>query len=287
MTVFPDDHRDGDLGGRPGGEGADPLERLLRPQVEFLAAPAGAFEQIRRRAARRRRVRAAVGGGTAVAVAAGALYLAGSLSSGGTGEEVGPPASHALTTAAPPPTSTAAPRPSRSAPPAGGRTSRPPAAGPGASAVPTTGSTATPTPTNSGSTPMCTADQLTPSLGGSDAGAGNLYRYLVVTNHSATACHLTGYPGLSLLDANGGQIGSPATREPSSYQPVVLQPGGSASDTIHTANQMGGCLPESAKLRIYPPGSRASLVFAGRITICNDEFAITPFGPGTTGNPPS
>jgi len=291
MTVFPDDHRDGDLGGRPGGEGADPLEQLLRPQVEFLAVPAGAFEQIRRRAARRRRVRAAVGGGTAVAVAAGALYLAGSLSSGGTDEEVGPPASHVRTTSAPATTGTPDPRPSTTRPSTGGQSSPPPAGGPGPTAGPTKGGTVTPTPTGTdtgtASSPMCTADQLTPSLGGSDAGAGNLYRYLVVTNHSATACHLTGYPGLSVLDANGRQIGRPATREPSSYQPVVLQPGASASDTIHTANQMGTCLPESAKLRIYPPGSRASLVFAGQITICNDEFAITPFAPGTTGNPPS
>jgi hypothetical protein len=140
---------------------------------------------------------------------------------------------------------------------------------------------------SSASTPMCATSQLTPSLGGGDAGAGNLYRYLVLTNHSGSTCHLTGFPGLSLLDAHGRQIGAPATREHNSYAPVVLRPGGSVSDTIHTANHMGTCLPASTSLRIYPPGNRASLVFAGKVTICHDQFAVTPFTAGTSGNPPA
>jgi hypothetical protein len=132
---------------------------------------------------------------------------------------------------------------------------------------------------------MCTAAQLGASLGGGDAGAGNLYRYLVVTNHSKTTCHVAGFPGLSMLDAKGKQIGAPATREPVGYLPVVLRPGESASDTIHTVNQQGTCLPTSTELRIYPPGSKASLVFPGEVTNCDDQFSITPFAAGTTGNP--
>ena len=61
---------------------------------------------------------------------------------------------------------------------------------------------------------MCTTSQLTAALGGGDAGAGSLFRYLVLTNHSGTTCHLTGYPGLSMLDAGGKQIGAPADRQP-------------------------------------------------------------------------
>lgn len=136
-------------------------------------------------------------------------------------------------------------------------------------------------------TPMCGTSQLSAALGGGDAGAGNLYRYLVITNTSSTTCHLTGYPGLSMLDANGQQIGQPATRKPMDYSPVVLKPGGTASDTIHTANQQGTCLPASAQLKMYPPGSKASLKFTGQITECADMFEITPFIAGETGNPPS
>ncbi|WP_069467220.1 DUF4232 domain-containing protein [Actinacidiphila rubida] len=289
MTAFPDDHRDGDLDGRPGPEARDPLERLLRPPVDFLPVPPGAFEHIRRTAARRRRLRAAAGGGVAVAVAAGAFAVAGTLNAPGGDEEGGPPASRTVATSAPPSATTPAPRPTTTRPRGGGHSAQPTTGGPdtGTATGPATPGAGTPSPSDSGTAPMCTADQLTPSLGGGDAGAGNLYRYVVVTNHSATACHLAGYPGLSLLDAAGNQIGQPATRQPSSYQPVVLRPGGSASDTIHTANQMGTCQPASAELRMYPPGSRASLVFAGEVTICSGEFTITPFAAGTTGNPPS
>jgi hypothetical protein len=134
---------------------------------------------------------------------------------------------------------------------------------------------------------MCTTSQLTAALGGGDAGAGSLFRYLVLTNHSGTACHLTGYPGLSMLDAAGKQIGAPADRQPMSYAPVVLRPGGSASDTIHTVNQQGSCLPASVKLRIYPPGNTASLDFVGSVTDCDHLFTVTPLAAGSTGNPAS
>ncbi|MFI5632338.1 DUF4232 domain-containing protein [Streptomyces sp. NPDC051664] len=135
------------------------------------------------------------------------------------------------------------------------------------------------------STPMCATSQLTGSLGAGDAGAGNLYRYLVLTNHSSTTCHLTGFPGVSLLDASGRQIGPAATREHTSYAPVVLKPGGSASDTIHTVNRQGTCLPTSTQVRVYPPGNTASLVLAGEIANCHSVLSITPLAAGTGGNP--
>ncbi|MBM9510418.1 DUF4232 domain-containing protein [Actinacidiphila acididurans] len=134
-------------------------------------------------------------------------------------------------------------------------------------------------------TPMCQTSQLSAHLGGSDAGAGNLYRYLVITNTSGTACHVTGFPGLSMLDAQGKQIGAPATRDHNSYASVVLRPGASASDTIHTINHQGTCLPTSTSLRVYPPDNRASLVIPGKVTNCDNLFSVTPFVAGTTGNP--
>ena len=111
----------------------------------------------------------------------------------------------------------------------------------------------------------------------------------MVTNHSSTTCHVAGFPGLSMLDASGRQIGAPATYTHLPYAQVLLTPGASASDTVHTVNRQTNdpteCLPTSTSLRIYPPGSRASLVFPGQITDCLNTFEVTPFGPGTTGNP--
>ncbi|MFI1093418.1 DUF4232 domain-containing protein [Streptomyces sp. NPDC020917] len=150
--------------------------------------------------------------------------------------------------------------------------------------VPATASAAAPVRDATG-TPMCATSQLTASLSGGEGAAGSLFRNLVLTNHSATTCHLTGFPGVSLLDAGGKQIGQPATREHEGYQPVVLKPGGSASDTIHTVNHMGSCLPTSASLRVYPPGNRASLVVPAKIANCDNLFTITPMAAGSGGNP--
>jgi hypothetical protein len=293
MTGSPEDGMEG-IGGTDdvGGGGPDPLETLLRPATEFLPAPSGAFERIRRRAARRRRVRAAAGGSLAVAVLAGSFYLVGAVRSDDSHPVETPPFSTSRVTTVPSPTPSDTVTGTRTGKPTQ-RPPVPPPTGPASHAPdPTTtgaspSSTPTSNPTTPAGTPMCATSQLTASLGGSDAGAGNLYRYLVITNHSGTACHLTGYPGLSMLDGGGKQIGQPATRQPMDYQPVVLAPGASASDTIHTTNHMGTCLPESTELRIYPPGNLDPLVISGQVTDCGDLFSVTPFLKGSTGNPPA
>ncbi|WP_329373198.1 DUF4232 domain-containing protein [Streptomyces sp. NBC_00669] len=284
---------DRDLDDGPGSgrdDGTDPLARLLRPAGGYLSAPPGTFERIRRRAARRRRVRALAGGTAVAAVIAGALFVTGVVTPDGD-RTIGPPADHSLASSGPAPSGrpTATPSEQRAS---GGSGTHTPAAP--TSPTPSAGDTAgapgtvpTTAPTTPDTSPLCTAAQLTATLGGGDAGAGNLYRYLVITNTSGTTCRVAGYPGLSMLDANGKQIGQPATRRKVSYSPVVLKPGGSASDTIHTINQQGTCLATSAQLKMYPPGSKASLKFTGQITDCDDMFEITPFTAGKTGNPPS
>lgn len=153
-------------------------------------------------------------------------------------------------------------------------------------AVPVTASAAAPARDTQG-TPMCATSQLSGSLHSGGGAAGSLFWTLVLTNHGSASCHLTGFPGLSMLDAHGAQIGRPAAREHTPYQPVVLKPGGSASDTIRTVNGQGTCLPTSASVRVYPPGNTASMVVPGRITECFDTFTITPMAPGTAGNPVS
>ncbi|MFC1419468.1 DUF4232 domain-containing protein [Streptacidiphilus cavernicola] len=280
-----DEERDG---GRP-----DPLDALLRPTVEFLPAPAGSFERIYRTAKRRRRAKAAVGGGLAAVLVAGSLYLAGTFTPTGSTVVVTPPASSGLLAPAPSGTAPGAspspvgPQPTPSANTGSAPvspTGRPDPGVPGAGRSTGTSATAT-------ATPMCATSQLTASLGGGDAGAGNVYRYLLLTNHSGTTCHVTGFPGLSLLDAAGKQIGAPATEQALAHTPVVLRPGESASDTVHTANRQTNssteCLPTSVQLRIYPPGNTASIVFSGKVTNCDNLFSVTPFTAGSTGNPPS
>ncbi|WP_052441601.1 DUF4232 domain-containing protein [Streptacidiphilus anmyonensis] len=282
----------------PGGPdaGTDPLAELARGPFESLPIPEGAFGELRRRAARRRRRRATLSATAGVGVLAVAVYLTGAFSPQGPGEVVTPPASagHGVSNPVTVPPSTGpgsahSPSPTPSAAP----TTSTPTGGTGGSASASAPASAGGTPTagtgGTGGTPLCTAAQLAPHLGGGNAGAGQIYTYLVVTNRSSTPCHVTGFPGLSLLDASGRQIGVPATYDHLAYAPVVLAPGASASDTIHTVNRQTNnpseCQPASTSLRIYPPGSRASLVFPGQVTVCLGTFEVTPFGPGATGNP--
>ncbi|WP_052434223.1 DUF4232 domain-containing protein [Streptacidiphilus melanogenes] len=293
-----DDRDDRDALDEPGGPDAeaDPFVRLVRGPVESLPIPEGAFGELRRRAVRRRRRRAALSATAGAGVLAVAVYFTGVFTPQGPGEVVTPPASAGRGLQTPLPLRTATGPSSAHSPtptPTPDPTTNTPTPGTGGTATPSTPAGTGGTPTagtgGTGGTPLCSAAQLAPRLAGGDAGAGQIYTYLVVTNRSSTACHVKGYPGLSLLDASGRQIGVPATYVQLADAPVVLAPGASASDTIHTVNRQTNnpseCLPPSTSLRIYPPGSRASLVFPGQVTVCLGTFEVTPFGPGVTGNP--
>lgn len=295
--------------GAPDDDGEDDaaegrLTALLRPPVELLPPPAGAYAHARGVGRRRRRGRAAASGVLIAAVFAGAFLVTDALRGRDTAEVDTPPVSvsRALPppSVSPPPTappsaSTAAPTPTAPSPSPDASRDPAPSGGAQASASGTgTASSGSPSASRTGSTaggvasvgaPGCTAAELSAALGGGDAGAGQLYRFLVVTNTGSAPCSVGGYPGLSLLDGSGTLIGAPATRQPMSWTPVALAPGQSASDTIHTANGLGGCLAPSTSIRIYPPGQRASLVIPGQITLCDNTLTITPFLAGSTGNP--
>ena len=63
-------------------------------------------------------------------------------------------------------------------------------------------------------TPMCATSQLTGSLGGSDAAAGSLYRYLVLTNHSARPVTSPATPACRCSTRAGSRSGSPPPGSP-------------------------------------------------------------------------
>ena len=111
----------------------------------------------------------------------------------------------------------------------------------------------------------------------------------MLTNNGSTPCALDGFPGLTLLDSHGAQLGSPATFDHTiSYSRVVLAPGAVASDTIHTLNAGAtSCSGTSSSLRIYPPGDTASMLIPGQVMLCGGQLSVSPFIAGGTGNPPS
>lgn len=153
----------------------------------------------------------------------------------------------------------------------------------------TTTSTSTTTAPSSTSTTAsgpaaCTSSQLQGELGPKDTGAGQVYAPLILRNTSSTSCVVRGFPGVSVLDGSGTQLGEPATREGAEGSDVLLQPGGVASSVLHTTNQgIGGpCQPASAQMRVFPPDQTEALTFDASFTVCGG-FTVTSLVPGDTG----
>jgi hypothetical protein len=139
------------------------------------------------------------------------------------------------------------------------------------------------TTTKAGPT-ACAASSLSAELGQTNAGAGQVYQPLVLRNTGQAACELRGFPGVSVLDSAGTQIGQPATRDGAEGASVTLQPGGAASATLHTANgPIGGpCDPASASMKVFPPGSTEAVTFAASYTVCGG-FTVTTLVAGADG----
>ena len=104
-------------------------------------------------------------------------------------------------------------------------------------------------------------------------------------NTGTTSCSMRGFPGVSILDQAGAQIGQPATREGSEGASVTLAPNGTASAILHTTNGAmsgQGCTPPSASMRIYPPDNTAALVIPASFSVCG-TFSVGTVVAGATG----
>jgi hypothetical protein len=149
----------------------------------------------------------------------------------------------------------------------------------------TTSSTAAgSTSTTKAGTPACSSGELAGELGPSNAGAGQVYNPLVVRNTGTTTCEVHGFPGVSLLDGSGNQIGEPATREGNEGAAVVLKPGESASATLHTTNEGVGptCSAPAAQIKVFPPNQTQALTFPATYTACGG-FSVTTMVAGANG----
>lgn len=129
----------------------------------------------------------------------------------------------------------------------------------------------------------CNADELTLSLtDGDGGGAGTLNQVIVLTNISKRTCILGGFPGVSLVNDNGNQIGTPATRAKNyTEKKLTLNPEGKAKATVSFQDQGnfddGTCKTGATKLRVYPPNDTGYLSIASpMITAWCPGFEISP-----------
>jgi len=136
-------------------------------------------------------------------------------------------------------------------------------------------SPATPAPLSTTSAPgkagttstRCHTSDLSLSTTEAGAAAGTYYRWVVLTNSSGSPCTLSGYPGVSLIDASGRQLGKPADRNPVHAPSVVMLPPGRSAYALvgfpNAANfPSGKCTASSSSMRVYPPDELRSLLTA-------------------------
>jgi hypothetical protein len=130
--------------------------------------------------------------------------------------------------------------------------------------------------------PTCNADELTLTLNGGEGGAaGSQSLGLVFTNTGSRECTLSGYPGVSLVNNNGNQIGSPAEQAPATNETTVTLPPNSFATALVTypveANfDPGTCSDGATKLRVYPPNDYGYLSIASPITGWCPGFQVGP-----------
>lgn len=106
--------------------------------------------------------------------------------------------------------------------------------------------------------------------------AGSIFYPLQFTNLSRHACAMRGFPGVSAIDRNGHQLGSPASWDHAiPARTVVLAPGATAHSILRwsdaTVATSPGCHPVSTtfELRIYPPGQYRATYAAFGLKACS------------------
>jgi hypothetical protein len=141
------------------------------------------------------------------------------------------------------------------------------------SPAPSTTTTLPPAPTSTTSTTAstetalatglrCRSSKLTVVLPGGSGAAGTVYFNIVFRNDSGSSCEMTGYPGVSFLDASGVQIGVPAQRIGATYAQVSLAPHMNAYAALAVPNpDVRGCPTATAHfVRVFPPNETRPLL---------------------------
>jgi len=141
--------------------------------------------------------------------------------------------------------------------------------------------------------PACTAGALGAwvAVTQGNGAAGSIYYPLQFTNLSHHACAMRGFPGVSAIDRNGHQLGSPARwGHLVPARTVVLAPGATAHTILQWSDAevstAPGCHPtfSTFELRIYPPGQYSATYAAFDLETCSHAgpvyMGVGPVLPG-------
>lgn len=129
--------------------------------------------------------------------------------------------------------------------------------------------------------PRCGTGALTAWLGiPGDGYAGGASYQLELSNTSAHACTLYGYPGVSALAPGGHQLGHAAGRGPASANRLVTLGRGATAHVLLQITDVAGFPPSSCGqttavgLRVYPPGAIRSLEIPFTFRACSQAGPV-------------
>src|SRR5580698_4681517 len=129
--------------------------------------------------------------------------------------------------------------------------------------------------------PRCGTGALTAWLGiPGDGYAGGADYQLELSNTSAHACTLYGYPGVSALAAGGHQLGRAAGRGPASASRLVTLGRGATAHVLLQITDVANFPPASCgestavALRVYPPGATRSLEVPFTFQACSQSGPV-------------
>jgi hypothetical protein len=105
--------------------------------------------------------------------------------------------------------------------------------------------------------PQCSSSHLTVWTGAQgDAAAGHAFFQVQISNVGHSTCSLLGYPGVSVLNNNGHQVGKPAGH--SGAKPtVVLAPGATSHFVLTVTDPFIVCAHpvKGSVLKVFAPGA--------------------------------
>jgi Domain of unknown function (DUF4232) len=137
----------------------------------------------------------------------------------------------------------------------------------------------------------CATSDLHITVGNGGAAAGTDFTVLDFTNSGTSTCTLYGFPGVSLTDSAGTQVGAAATRNPSQASTLVtLAPGAKANAMLGVGNAENypttACKPTTtAQLKVFPPNQTAAIEVPFSTTGCAvasaHQLSVTAVAAGT------
>lgn len=154
----------------------------------------------------------------------------------------------------------------------------PTSSGPSSPSQTSSSSEATPTAnaTSGGSDDVqtCQTRQLTLTQGRIDGTAGSDFVTYFLQNRGPNTCSMVGYPGFSLLFADGSIIQRPAARNGFPYHTIRLEPGERGQfvvQTVHAAINGTGCSTswKTAEVQVYPPNQRVAIRQPSKVPACD------------------